>query len=354
MRAAVIGLPQSGKSTIFAAVTGLVTPPGAMLREHLGVVHVPEPRLELLAKLHRPKKITEATMEFMDVPGFSLQDHHGQEELRKHLPAIRQSDLLVAVVRDFQAQAVPAYRNRVDAPADLAELWDEFLFADFDTVSTRIEKLEKALTKPTRSHDQEKRELALLHRCREGLDNGVALSGIIANPDEARMVCSFAFLTEKPLVVIYNVSEDRAAEPDPEPPAHARAAINICARAEADIAELDPQDRPAFLADLLLETLGRERLIRKCFDALGLIVFLTGGPDEVRAWAVPRGTTAVEAAGKIHTDLARGFIRAETVAFKDLVEAGDFRAVRAAGKVRQEGKTYVVQDGDDLNIKFNV
>ncbi|MCH7813335.1 MAG: redox-regulated ATPase YchF [Planctomycetes bacterium] len=354
MRAAVIGLPQSGKSTVFTAATGLVPPPGEARRERLGTVRVPEPRLEFLTQLYKSKKVTEAVFEFADIPGFSLADPRGQDELRKHLPAVRKSDVLVAVVRDFEDELVPAHRDRVDAKADLAELWNEFLFADLFTVSNRIEKLEKALSKPTGTHDQEKRELGLLERCRQGLEEGKSLSEIIANPDEARLVSSFAFLTEKPLVVVYNVPEERAAEPVRTPPQHAVATLNLCAKTEAEIAQLDPPDRLAFLADLGLETPARDRLIRACFDALGLIVFLTTGPDETRAWEIRKGTPAREAAGKIHSDLARGFIRAETVAYQDLVEAGDFRSAKAAGKVRQEGKAYVVQDGDVLNIKFNV
>jgi len=354
MKASIVGLPQSGKSTVFTAATGMAPAVGDTHRERLGMVRVPEPRLELLIRLDRPKKVTEATFEFVDVPGFSLDDPHGRDEFRRHLPAVRQSELLVLVVRDFEDETVPAYRDRVDRQADLTELWDEFLFADLETVSARVEKLEKALTKPTRTHDQEKRELALLTRCRDGLENSEPLSSVISTPEEARQVSSFGFLTEKPLVVVYNVSEDQAAEPAPDPPEHAVAAINLCARSEAEIAQLDPEDRPAFLADLGLEAPACDRLARTCFGALGLVVFLTHGADEVRAWPIPRGSTAVEAAGKIHSDLARGFIRAETVAYADLEAAGDMRAAKAAGKVRQEGKTYVVQDGDILTIRFNV
>ena len=354
MRAAIIGLPLSGKSTVFTATTGLDVPPGDVGREHLGVVSVPEPRLQLLADLYKPKRVTEATIELVDVPGLSLEDAHGQEEMRKHLPAVRQADLLVAVVRDFQDDNVPAYRDRVDPKADLEELWAEFLFADLDAVTTRIEKLEKALAKPTKTHDQEKRELALLTRCREGLEEEKPLSEVITSPEEVRALSSFAFLTEKPLVVLYNVSEDRVAQPAPPPP-HALAALNISAKTEAEIAQLDPEDRPAFLADLGIDAPAHDRLIRTCFDALGLITFLTAtGSEEVRAWAIPEGTTALEAAGKIHTDMARGFIRAEVVAHADLAEAGQMRSAKAAGKVRQEGKTYVVQDGDVVHFKFNV
>lgn len=355
MRAAIIGLPQSGKTTVFQAVTGLSVPVHEVGREHLGVVSVPEPRLEFLGELYNPKKLTEATIEVVDVPGLSLADARGQEEMRKHLPAVRQSELLVAVIRDFKDRHVPPYRDRVDPAADLEELWSEFLFADLDAVTTRVEKLEKALSKPTRTHDQEKKELALLERCREGLEQDRPLSEVLALPDDRRALASFAFLTEKPMVVVYNVSEDRLGEPPPEVPKHAVAAIRMSARTESDVLQLDPQERAEFLAELGIESTARDRLIRTTFDALGLISFLTaGGPEEARAWSIPSGTTAVDAAGKIHTDLARGFIRAEVVAYDDLKATGDMRSAKAAGLVRQEGKNYLVRDGDVILFKFNV
>lgn len=354
MKAAIIGLPQSGKTTVFEAVTGRAAPPGESGRAHLASVQVPDERLETLTAMYKPKKTTQTAFEFVDVPGLSLQDAHGQEEMRRHLPTIRQADVMVAVVRDFEDPAVPAYRDRVDRAADLTELWEEFLFADLDAVTHRVEKLGKALKKPTKMHDEEKRELVLLQRCQECLENERPLSEVIHTSDEAKALASFGFLTEKPLVVVFNVDESRAGEPAPETPDHALAAIHMSAKTEAEIIQLDPEDRPAFLEDLGLEVVARDRLIRTVFDALGLISFLTVGPDEVRAWAIPKGTTAVDAAGKIHSDLARGFIRAEIVAYNDLIEAGDMRAAKAAGTVRQEGKPYIMQDGDITNIKFNV
>lgn len=354
MKAAIIGLPQSGKTTVFEAVTGRAAPPGESGRVHLAMVQVPDDRLETLTAMYDPKKTTQTSFEFVDVPGLSLQDAHGQEEMRRHLPTIRQADVLVAVVRDFQDPAVPAYRDRVDPVADLTELWEEFLFADLDTVTHRVEKLEKALKKPTKTHDEEKRELVLLQRCQQGLEDERPLSEVIQTPDEAKALASFGFLTEKPLVVVFNVDEARASQPAPDAPDHALAAINMSAKTEAEIIQLDPGDRPAFLADLGLQATARDRLVRTVFEGLGLISFLTVGPDEVRAWAIPKGTTALDAAGKIHSDLARGFIRAEIVAYDDLIAAGDMRAAKSAGTVRQEGKPYIMQDGDVTNIKFNV
>jgi len=354
MRAAIIGLPQSGKTTLFAAVTGQQVDQGEAPQEHLGAVSVPDERVDFLAGLYKPKKTTYATMEFVDVPGFSLADRHGLDEFRRHLPTVRQSELLVGVIRDFTNDAVPPYRDRVDAPADLTELWEEFVFADLEAVGNRIERLEKALTKPTRSHETEKRELLLMEKCRDALENLRPLSEVLTSVEEKKTLSSFGFLTEKPFVVVYNVDEDHAATAHVEVPEHARAAIVLSAEAEVEIAQLDEADRPTFLEDLGVTEPAREHLVRACFQALGLITFLTVGDPEVHAWTIRQGATALEAAGCVHSDLARGFIRAETVAFEDLIAAGDMRSAKAAGKVRQESKTYIVQDGDLILIKFNV
>ncbi len=354
MRVAIIGLPQSGKSTLFAAVTGQQADPADMPHEHLGVVSVPDERVDFLSALYKPKKTVYATMEFLDVPGFSLADRRGTDEFRRHLPSVRQAELLVGVIRDFTSAAVPPYRERIDPQADLTELWEEFVFADLEAVTNRIERLEKSLSKPTGSHDADKREMQLVEQCRQALENMQPLSAVLTAEEDRKALSSFAFLTEKPWVVVYNVDEDRAATLQPLPAEHAQATIALCAETEAEIAQLDEADRPAFLADLGVSEPAKDRLLRSCYEALGLASFFTFAGDEVRAWAVRRGTSAVEAAGKIHTDMARGFIRAETVSYTDLHAAGDMRSAKAAGKVRQEGKSYVVQDGDLILIKFNV
>ncbi len=354
MNCAIIGLPQSGKSTLFAAATGLAPAPGQMPQVRRAAVPVPDCRLKPLAKVFASKKITHANIEFTDFPGFSLADAHGRDQFRRYLPDIRSTDCLVVVVRAFESDEVPTYRNRVDPSADLDDVWEELVFGDLETVTHRVEKLEAGLKKPTR-HDDEKRELAVLQRCQEALENERPISTVLDEiTDAAGLLSHFPFLTEKPLIVVYNVSEDRAADVDPPAPAHARAVVSLCAELEAEMARLEEADRAAFLADLGLEAPARERLIHACHDALGYITFLTAGPTEARAWSIPKGFTAVEAAGRIHTDLARGFIRAETVAFDDLLAIGDYKAAKAAGKVRQEGKTYVVQEGDVILIRFNV
>jgi hypothetical protein len=350
MKAGLIGLPRSGKSTVFAAATGVHVDPYAASEVRHGIVRVPEPRLEYLTRLHNPKKVTQTVVEFIDFPGCSLDDPKGQDELRRMLPTIRLVDLLVVVVREFPDPAVPAHRERINPEEDVAAVLDEFVFADLYTVTTRIERIEAALRKPTRTHEHEKKELALLQRCRQALESNEPISGVMTGAEDERLVSSFAFLTHKPVVCVCNVGDDQAGATRSFGGAHVRATVTLSAAIEAEIATLDPSDRGAFLKDLGLAEAGRDRLIRTCYEAAGLISFLTMGPDEVRAWSIPRGATAVEAAAKIHTDLAHGFIRAETVSYDDLVANGDMKGARAAGKVRKEGKTYIVADGDILNI----
>jgi len=353
MRVAFVGPLMSGKSTLFRAVTGQ-TAPGHHGGEQLAVVKVPDPRLDWLNELYHPKKKVEATLECLDVPGFSQETAAQQAEFRKSLPALRLCDALVAVVRAFENPTVPPYRNRIDAKADLEELASELSFCDLEQVGNRIERLEKSLKKPTKDHEHEKRELELMQRCQQALENEQPISSALHNDEERKMLSSFAFLTELPIIVVINVGEDQAAAPAPFEYPHAHSTIALCTDTEEQIAQLPPEDREVFLADLGVSEPAHDRLIRACYEAAGLISFLTVGEDEVRAWPVQKGSDAVTAAGKIHTDIARGFIRAETVAYDDLHAAGEMKAAKAAGKVRLEGKTYIVQDGDVIDFRFNV
>ncbi len=350
MKVGFIGLGQSGKSSVFAAVTGQPLDPYAPAEVRQAIVRVPDPRLDVLEKMCNPKKRVEATVEFFDLPGFSLEDAHGREEFRRFLPIASQLDLMVVVVRDFESASVPAYRDRIDPAGDLEAIWSELLFADLEIVTTRIERIEAALKKPTKTHDQEKKELALLQSCRDALENEKPLASVIVTEADERMLGGFSFLSVKPVVGVRNVSDDRAAEDLPLIHDHLEASITLSASIEAEIAVLDPADREAFLSELGLTDPARDRLVRACYAAGGMISFLTMGADEVRAWPVRGGSTAVEAAGKIHTDLARSFIRAETIGFDELIAAGNHKSAKAAGKLRKEGKAYIVQDGDILNI----
>ncbi len=354
MRFALIGPPQSGKSTLFAAITGQAIDPAQAGLERRAAVKVPDARLDFLAALYKPRKHTEATVDFLDVPGISLDDPHGQAEFRRCAADLRTCAGLVAVVRAFASDEVVPYRNRVDPQADLDELHAELLFADLEQVSNRIQKLEKQVARAGPTQEADKRELALMQRIRVALEAEQAVSDAVHSEEDLRITGGFGFLTQKPLVVVLNVSEAECTVPPPFVHAAARVTIALSARIEAEIAGLPPTDRAAFLADLGLAEPARNRLIRTCYEAAGLISFLTHGPDEVRAWTIARGTPAVEAAGKIHTDIQRGFIRAETVSFSDLQAAGDMKSARAAGKVRLEGKAYLVADGDVIIFRFNV
>jgi len=350
MNVALIGLAQSGKSTVFSALTGRPIDPYAQPEPHQAVVSVPDKRLAYLAQLWNPKKVTEAAIHFSDIPGCSLADAKGQEDWRRWLPEVRKADVLAVVVRDFENASVPAYKDRIDPQGDFHAMWEELIFADLDTVTTRTERIEMVLKKPAKTHDEEKRELTLLTRCCETLETEQPISTVIQTEEDRRMVASFAFLSEKPLVCVRNVSDEHAADTTGLDLDHVVETFAISASIEAEMAALEPEDRSAFLEDMGLDAPAGDRLIQACYRAAGMISFLTTNKEEVRAWSIKQGSTAVEAAAKVHTDLARGFIRAETIAYDDLVAHTDVKGAKAAGKVRKEGKNYVVQDGDILNI----
>ena len=354
MRVAIVGFPYCGKSTLFKAISGVPADHLKLAEENLASVKVPEPRLEWLEQLFKPRKRTEANIEFVDLPGSAEGDseHAG---LARHLPTLRQCDALLIVLRQFESEAVPVHGNKIDPQHDLAELRDEMLLADMLICDSRVEKLEKAITKPTKDREHHKHELTLLLRCKEALENEQPLREVVQPGEEEKLIRSFGFLTQKPLLVAINVGESEIGNEPAFKDPHAAGTIAVCAEIEAEIIQMEPADRPEFMEGYGILALARDRMIRACFDALGMIVFFTGGgEDEVRAWPITKGMTAAESAGKIHSDLQRGFIKAETVAYEDLHAAGSMRDAKAAGKVRLEAKNYVVQDGDLMTIKFNV
>lgn len=354
MKFAIIGPSQSGKSTLFAAITGQTIDPSHAPAERLAAVQVPDARLDFLAEIYKPKKYTRANLEFYDIPGVNLADQNGPADFRKAMNTVRRCDGIVMVVRAFESESVVKYRGRIDPKADVDELHSELIFADLEQVTNRIEKLEKSTLKPTKTRDAELRELAMMRRVKEALEKEAPVSSAIHNEEERGIATSFGFLTQKPVIVVVNVGDVDISKPPPFLHEHSRATIALAAEIEMEISQLEEKDRPAFLADLGLTEPARTKLIRTCYDAVGLLSFLTCGEDEVRAWTITKGMTAVEAAGKIHSDIQRGFIRAETVAFEDLKAAGDMRGAKSANKVRLEPKHYIVQDGDIINFRFNV
>lgn len=356
MRIAIIGPPFSGKTTLFEAVAsagGSHVDVSRSDQPHLAVVKVPDARLDWLAELHNPKKLTYAELEFLDLPGFDLRDEAGRNASRQHWSAMRQADMIVMVVRGFDDDSVAAYRDRVDAVADAEELQAEMLFADLDQVTSRIERLEAQLKKPA-NRDATQKELALMQRLRDALENEQPIRSAVSNEAEEKAIRSFAFLSLKPQLVVVNCGEDDAGQAGPEQVAGVDA-MQCSARIEKEIAELDPAERQEFLGELGIAEPARDRLIRACYRKLELISMFTVGEDECKAWTLPAGADAVTAAGEIHSDIARGFIRAETMAYDDLVAAkGETKAVKAAGRLRLEGKAYAVADGDIINFRFNV
>jgi hypothetical protein len=356
MRVALVGLPQSGKSTLFAAVAeagGSHVDLSRPDQPHLAVVKVPDERVDWLAELYQPKKTTLAELEFVDLPGFDLRDEAGRKAAKMHWSAMRQADMIVMVLRAFEDPSVPAYRNRVDPEADLEELASEMLFADLEQVTNRVEKLEVAVKKPSPRREEQAKELELMVKLKEALENEKPISSVVSGEAEDKQIRSFAFLSQKPTLVVRNVGEDQADQAG-EDRMGELPRITLSAKIEQEIAQLDAEERAEFMADLGIGVSARDRLIRACYDRLKLLSFLTCGEDECRAWTIPAGTDAVTAAGEIHSDIARGFIRAETVAFDDLKEAGDMKGAKAAGKIRLEGKTYEIADGDVINFRFNV
>ncbi|MHC5034276.1 MAG: DUF933 domain-containing protein [Planctomycetota bacterium] len=356
MRAALVGPPQSGKSTLFAAVAeagGSHVDIHRPDQPHLAVVKVPDERLDFLAGLYKPKKVVQAELELLDLPGLNLQDEAGRHHAKTHWAAMRQSELLVFVVRGFDAPGVPAYRGRTDPTADVQEMLEEMLFADLEQVTNRIEKLEAAVRKPTQHREEQARELELMKRLGEALEAERPIAEAVTSEAEEKLLRSFAFLSQKPALAVLNCSEGALSEPPPQMPGELPCVV-LSAKIEEEIAELPVEDRAEFMADLGVSASARDVLVRACCERLNLATFLTFASDECRAWLVPAGTDAVTAAGTIHTDMARGFIRAETVSCEDLRAAGDMKSAKAAGKVRLEGKSYVVQDGDVITFRFSV
>ena len=357
MQVALLGLSQAGKSCLFSAITEGRVHGGAAAAHQIDreMVKVPDERLGVLTEMYKPKKTTSATIEFLDLPGLSFVDESQRHEARRLIADARQAALLVLVVCGFSSDSVAAYRNRLDPAADLEELQSEMLLADLELVTHRIEKLVKAKNKPSKTADADKRELALLQKCHEAIENIEPISSVIENEEDEKVLRSFGFLTLKPSLVVLNVADDAVNEPSAISEEVAGGEVlKLCATMEEELVVLDAEERQAFLEDMGLKEIARDRLIKQCYRRLKLISFLTVGEDEVRAWTIPAGCPAVEAAGEVHSDIQRGFIRAEVVAYDDLIEAGDMKAVKAAGKSRLEGKTYAVADGDIINFRFNV
>ena len=359
LRAALIGFTATGKTTLFH----LMTATRDTARGHgrtdvtIGVSKVPDERLDRLTAMYNPRKRVPATIEFADIAAT------GGAQALVDLAAYRNADALVHVVRAFRDESVPPPRGSIDPARDAQAMDEELILADLGVAERRLERIERDLKKG-RSVDLE-RERDVMVRCRAALEDGTPLRALGLTGEDAKRLRGFQFLSAKPLLIVINLDEADLREVGGDAARAAAAtglssflsrastaAAPVCARIELEIAELEPTDATAFLADLGLNESGLDRVVRASYDLLGYISFFTVGEDECRAWSIPRGTSAQDAAGEIHSDISRGFIRAEVVAYDALVARGSMAACREHGEVRLEGKDYGVRDGDIINFRF--
>jgi GTP-binding protein YchF len=356
MEFGILGLELSGKTTLFSLLTGHSTAATPHKREaHVGMAQVPDPRLDRLTAMFKPKKETPATVRFIDVPGVTK---GGSQSL--NLPELRQMDGLAVVVRGFPSEAVPHPEGSIDPARDLDLIETEMFLSDLQVVTNRLDRVVRDLAKK-KSPDLES-EKEILTRFKTALEKGEALRAFQVPAEEEKLVRGFGLLMRKPLLVILNAGEGEAGD---LAGALARAKLDrrrgqpkiafsaVSATIEQEIAAMSPEDQAEFLKGLGLPDRALDRLLRAAYDLLGLISFLTVGEDECRAWSIPKGTHAVKAAGVVHTDFEKHFIRAEVVPWQTLVDSGSLAACRTHGTLRLEGKDYVVKDGDVINFRVS-
>ena len=366
MQIAIVGLASSGKTTVFNTLTrghALTGGYGGM-ELHVGTVKVPDERLLRLAEIFKPKKIVQADVTYFDLPAppASTEGRVGTDELpADQLARLRESDALLHVVRAFESPAVPHAEGSVDAWRDLERLDLEFIMADLSMMEKRLERLKSSGHHGTPAErEANDREMELLNRLHAGLVEGHPLRDADIADEEEKIIRGFRFLTQKPVLVLLNVGEAdiaREAEMVADITAryrHQKTMVSaLSAKIEMELGELDSDEAAVFMEELGITESSLDRVIKLSYQLLGLISFLTAGPDEVRAWPIPGGSSSVDAAGAIHTDLAKGFIRAEVVPYEDLLALRTMAEARKHGKLRSEGKTYTVKDGDVVEILFS-
>jgi GTP-binding protein YchF len=354
MQTGIIGLPQVGKTTLFRILTKAQLDAKASQTTHVGVAKVPEPRLVELAKLYDPKKITYATVQYVDLAGVQ------KERMRESLASLRDVDTIAHVIRAFDDPSVPHSEGTIDPLRDALNLDLELILSDHDQMTRRLERVEKDLKK--KRDPLLELEKTVLEKCKAHLEAEKPLRELELTPEERKPIGGFLFLSARPVLYVLNVGDDEAAQLDSAVERHKltslqgrrnSAVVAVCGRLEAELAEMDEKEAAELLASYGLKEPGLNRLIRATYDLMGLISFFTAGEPEVRAWTIRKGSNAVKAAGAIHSDIEKGFIRAEVVTCTDLLAAGSLAAAKEKAQVRLEGKEYIVQEGDVILFRHS-
>lgn len=362
LTSAIIGLPMVGKTTFFNLVTNSQLETSNYLTGktdiNVAMAKVPDPRIDFLSGLYKPKKTSYARIQFSDVPGLVRGASEGKGVGNRFLDGIRNADLLVHVVRAFTDKDVPHVDDDIDPMRDIETVNMEILLADMDLVEKRISRIQEG----KKIKKEQVAELEVLRKCLAALENEITVHRMDLSDAERELLVNYSFLTDKPMILVLNIDEEQlraGTYPGMEQVREYAGdkgiiLLEVSGLIEMEISQLPEEDRKEFMEDLGLGESGIDRLARAAYDTLGLISFFTVGEDEVKAWTIPEGLDAKSAAGKIHSDLERGFIRAEVVAFGDLYELGNMAKVKDKGLARLEGKDYIVKDGDIMNIRFNV
>jgi len=354
MQTGIIGLPQVGKTTLFRILTKANVEAKGGQSTHVGVAKVPEPRLGELAKLYNPKKITYATVQYVDLPGVQ------KERMRESLATLRDVDAIAHVIRVFDDPSVPHSGGSIDPLRDVTNLDLELILSDHEQISKRLERVEKDLKKKKEPFLEHER--GVLEKCKAHLEAEKPLRELELTAEERKPIGGFLFLSQRPMLFVLNLGDEEAGELETAVERHKLGALHgrpntavvaVCGRLEAELAEMDEKEAAELLASYGLKEPGLNRLIRATYDLMGLTSFFTAGEPEVRAWTIHKGTNAVKAAGAIHSDIEKGFIRAEVVRWDDLVAAGSLGAAREKAQVRLEGKDYIVQEGDVILFRHS-